>query len=661
MQGSGSVSSDGAATYEVPIFCPPGTNGMQPSVSIAYNSKNSYGCLGWGWDIVGLSSISRIQKTPIQNGGWNAVQMTTADVFALDGNRLIVSSLGQGNIVYYTENASFYSITSYGSTGRGPSCFSVLLPDGSLREYGNTQDSKALISDDGTGTTGIWRINKSMDVNGNYITYQYNSAGLIEKISYTGTLSFLPYNEIDFLYASRTDNNITYRGYSASINDSYLLTEVNVKCNGSIVRKYTFTYEKIQTDVYSLLNEITETDGAGTPLNSTVFTWGDKLTAGNCFTDSELPELCNGPAEAVISNTEGIQYASKESASWTGIIFNNAGLSITGDNFFARPKPNSNPPSGSDVPWSEMKGDYNGDGWSDVFRVKNAKNADNSTKITWNLLLYDPLTNQMGSPFSGDITSGVALKDLAFMQMTSSDYDGNGVDDIFLTVWDEVKTGISIYDSVDMRSYMFNGTALTATNFGIKNLAMRGVLWSHEQMSYYISFADMDGDSKRDEIIVDNFSDNILRIYMNNLPLRSSVFDTTAPASFRIAQYEDFKIIDFNGNGVPDILRTKKNRYAMTYGIYEYTGSAFSKIHSFQIAGGNVGDSIVPGDYNGDGKTDMLMYNGISGVWNLKFSEGDHYSSTDIFSVLTNDLNTLNNIRHIGLATLMGRGKPTFS
>jgi hypothetical protein len=49
--GSANVSGGGAATYSVPILVSPGTAGLQPNISIVYNSQVSNGVLGVGWNI----------------------------------------------------------------------------------------------------------------------------------------------------------------------------------------------------------------------------------------------------------------------------------------------------------------------------------------------------------------------------------------------------------------------------------------------------------------------------------------------------------------------------------------------------------------------------------------------------------------------------------
>ena len=60
--------SGGAAVYQVPIVVVPGRNGMQPSVSLNYNSRNGNGIAGVGFGLSAGGSISRCPATRAQNG-----------------------------------------------------------------------------------------------------------------------------------------------------------------------------------------------------------------------------------------------------------------------------------------------------------------------------------------------------------------------------------------------------------------------------------------------------------------------------------------------------------------------------------------------------------------------------------------------------------------
>ena len=54
-----SVSPTGARIYTVPIVTTGGLK-LTPEIALQYNSQGGYGTCGYGWDIAGLSKITRI-------------------------------------------------------------------------------------------------------------------------------------------------------------------------------------------------------------------------------------------------------------------------------------------------------------------------------------------------------------------------------------------------------------------------------------------------------------------------------------------------------------------------------------------------------------------------------------------------------------------------
>jgi hypothetical protein len=171
-QGSFSVSPTGAATYTIPIWTPPGTNGVTPSLSLSYSSQGGNGLAGVGWSLAAVSSIERCNRTKHQDGNGGAIELTANDRYCFGGNRLRLASgtYGAASSVYHTEIADYSRITA--STvlmGDGPQSFTVEAKSGLKFEYGNTTDSRVVLG----GTVLRWMLNKVSDRNGNNYVVSY--------------------------------------------------------------------------------------------------------------------------------------------------------------------------------------------------------------------------------------------------------------------------------------------------------------------------------------------------------------------------------------------------------------------------------------------------------------------------------------------------------
>jgi hypothetical protein len=108
--GNFGVTPSGAATYTIPIWTPPGPNGVQPSIALSYSSQNGNGLAGVGWNLAAVSSIERCQLTTGQDGADGAVTLTSLDRFCIGGSRLRVlngSNYGDLGAIYATELADF--------------------------------------------------------------------------------------------------------------------------------------------------------------------------------------------------------------------------------------------------------------------------------------------------------------------------------------------------------------------------------------------------------------------------------------------------------------------------------------------------------------------------------------------------------------------------
>ena len=135
-RGSFNVSG-GAATYTIPVWTPPGPNGLTPSIALTYNSTSGNGVGGVGWHISAVSSIERCARTKHQDTNAGAVDLTLNDRFCIGGNRLRLyggTAYGAVGSVYYTEIADYSRITAYGTAGNGPAYFIVEAKTGVFKD-----------------------------------------------------------------------------------------------------------------------------------------------------------------------------------------------------------------------------------------------------------------------------------------------------------------------------------------------------------------------------------------------------------------------------------------------------------------------------------------------------------------------------------------------
>ena len=94
--GTFTVSSSGSATYTIPIWTPPGPNGVTPSISLNYSSQGGNGLAGMGWNLSAARSIERCPRTKHQDGSVGAVALSTSDRYCIAGNRLRLYSGAYG-------------------------------------------------------------------------------------------------------------------------------------------------------------------------------------------------------------------------------------------------------------------------------------------------------------------------------------------------------------------------------------------------------------------------------------------------------------------------------------------------------------------------------------------------------------------------------------
>lgn len=269
--GSLSISLTGAASYSMPIMVPPGIKDIAPNVAVSYTSQGANGLAGWGWDVSGLSTISRIPSTKYYDNKHDGIDFKD-DRFSFDGQRLIIKSgtYGASGSVYKTENYSNVKVVAYGSSPYGstygPSYFIVYYPNGTRAWYGNSGNSRSRLE---------WAIFRWQDPQGNYVDYNYQSDnGLlsIKTIKYGGRIGGTsPKNQINFTYISRSRPENVYVG-EHSFKRTNLLRSIQVTANGSQYRKYDLTHNTTSLG-YQRLTSVKEYNAQNKALRPITFAY----------------------------------------------------------------------------------------------------------------------------------------------------------------------------------------------------------------------------------------------------------------------------------------------------------------------------------------------------------------------------------------------------
>lgn len=245
---------------------------MQPDIQLTYSSQpgEDISPLGYGWD-VNIPYIERINRKGVD-------KLYTQSYYrsSLDGELYQISTTTNtwGPRIEYGASNQYQATSSY-----------WIMTDklGTTYKFGTTSGARL---DNTASSTQVfrWMLQEVTDTNGNKIIYSYaKDQGQIypSKINYTYTATTTGPFEIEFLRENRSDiATSTKAGFP--IVDSQRIYEIDVKINGSWVRKYVMTYTTGDNGTRSLLNTVTESgkDEQGTvvTLPATTFSY-QKVTS----------------------------------------------------------------------------------------------------------------------------------------------------------------------------------------------------------------------------------------------------------------------------------------------------------------------------------------------------------------------------------------------
>lgn len=279
------------STYEI---AGPSFRGLEPKITVTYNSGAGNGFVGSSTALSGISSIERVSA----NRG--APTYGPSDIYLLDGQELIpcpagsvspgcvnggthttkmetrskiVFSAASNNWTIYAPNGVKMVLNSVFNVSACDVCTTActhVIPNPYVTQYAHDADETAC----GCGTkTFRWGVANVTDLNNQVVNYTWTCTGgdcYPNKITYTG-------GEVIFYRESRPDTFRFSTGSTTVGETKYRLRSVLVKAAGANLSAHKFTYAESDATHRSLLTAITPY-GKNVVINSS-----GSITGGETF------------------------------------------------------------------------------------------------------------------------------------------------------------------------------------------------------------------------------------------------------------------------------------------------------------------------------------------------------------------------------------------
>jgi hypothetical protein len=304
-----SASSMGDARISYPIELPPGRNGMEPLLSLGYNSGAGNGWLGAGWDLsvpaVTIDTrwgVPRYGLVPDRPG-----ELLETETYVLNGEQLTPGS-HRGELqprtvekIFHTRvEERFQKIIRHGDHPTNY-WWEVVDKGGTRFFYGGDLQTNGPIADatlaDANGNIFQWALREVRDLNGNGIQYSYNKVcdrGVVpgcdpntpgvdgfqiylKSINYTqsggapGTYTVTFVRDRELGHARRSDVMIDARGGFKMVTAD-LLKHIEVRFNNELIRSYELTYKE-GAFRKTLLESVTQFGEDGSLFNTHAFAY----------------------------------------------------------------------------------------------------------------------------------------------------------------------------------------------------------------------------------------------------------------------------------------------------------------------------------------------------------------------------------------------------
>ncbi len=558
VEGSLTVTSGGSANYRFPIDVPAGPAGIQPNLALVYDSHSGNGLLGLGWKLSGLEVISRCSPSKPNS---SYIRFNEQDDFCYNGQRLVkISETGtvfSRRILYRTEIDNGQLIKAFGSEG-APSHFIVYQKNGTVKEFGNTSDSKVEVAGDATKVK-FWALNKKLPVGtlGYSISYEENNTSgehYVSKIEYGAY-------RIDFNYEERPDRKAGFRaGYRYS--KTKRLKSIRTLNNGSVIDEYTMGYKFSKNSYTSYIDWVQKCSGTKC-FKENAFYWANQFNGENISTDTIVYDTDGFGMDIGFSDINGdgftdalaLKCDSNRNNNSIRLYYGNDSGSLS--NVGADGQPlylDSAYDDTSDLLFS----DVDGDGISDVIQFENLRNSlcergDTDNRVSFNLSEGAYVEATVQSESSDGNFSDRDVK----RSPTLVDINGDGRADVV-----NYEGGLSGNTKVQIHfangdgSFYSFGSAPVTGGCDDSSVGLNAYQCSIHTKSDRFLFTDVNGDGRADQIRYPEGKDELgIRIYPNTT---DRVFSKEADSYivediFKNLDSKVPRVGDLNNDGVLDL------------------------------------------------------------------------------------------------------------